>query len=407
MALRIASAATGVLRDAHMVLNPVTGLFEVSTLLEGPATNLALGACSFADGTHWFGSGDFTISAATSMLVGQTAYRHINNNLVASRSRSQIVGVFVSGQTDVYSRIIENDATLPAVTTALSIFDNTVNAHLHQVTFTWSTKAIATTTGSGTSGVQDLGGGRYRIWVSATGTASGTGAAGNTRRVYVYPTGPTQNDRASILHHAQFEAAASVPSSPIVTVAAAVTRNVDNAYYLGSALAADHAVNLPQACAGYVKFIVGSTPSGGCIWQISGSTGTVNPRLIVQYGSAAGACRIYHHNGTTAGQSDAGGVTTGQLVELLPLLYGDGSVEMLQRVDNGTVTSGGRSAAVALAGAWATPSRMMVGSINGTNTANTAYLRNGNAEEVTMIRGEVAGATITEKVNYAALAHTG
>lgn len=190
-----------------------------TTLREAASTNSALGACSYASDSYWVGSASFTIATATSCIAGQTAYKHTAN----SQTRSQAIGTFVNGQADCASMIVEN---VDGLRSDIGIRDNTAAAWLVRARITWSSKAASITDGSGTAGVIDLGGGRYRLWVVGTGTGAGTGAAGNNRAVYIYPT----NDGASssvIIHHAQFEAASSYPSSPIVTVASAVTRAAD------------------------------------------------------------------------------------------------------------------------------------------------------------------------------------
>src|SRR5690349_2454974 len=193
-------------------------------LMRGARTNSVPGSCSFADATYWAGNTDFTIATATSCILGQTAYKHTNNNAAANRSRNQRISDFVNGQTDCAWFILEN---VSAVTTTIGIYDGNAAAFVHSVDFTWSTATVATNSGSGGKGVISLGGGRYLVWVTATGTAAGTGAAGHTRYSYCYVTGTTQNALAAILHHGQFEANASFPSIPIVSVAAAVTRSAD------------------------------------------------------------------------------------------------------------------------------------------------------------------------------------
>lgn len=215
--------AANVLRDAHYHYD---GTQNVVTLLrEGASTNSALGSCSFADGTYWGGNTDFTIAAVTSCIAGQTAYKH--TDAAGGANRRAIIGTFVNAQTDCISVIFEN---VDAVTSRLNFYDETAGATMAIADLTWATGTVASAGGAGSVGVIPLGtgpngGAMYRLWVNGTGAAAGTGGAGNQRRVFIQPT--LTAGKIAIIHHAQFEAATSYPSSPIVTVASAVTRAVD------------------------------------------------------------------------------------------------------------------------------------------------------------------------------------
>lgn len=219
------SAAIDTLRDAHFQYDTATGLWKRTTLREGAGTNAALGACSFADGTYWATSANFTYAAVTSCISGQVATKHTDS--AGSTARTQSVGVFVNAQTDCFSDIFEN---VDGTTLRYGIRDATAGAYVYIVELTWATKSVAAVLGSGTAGVIDLGTGPnggtlLRVWITATGTGAGTGAAGNTRQIACQPV--ITAGKSCIWHHAQFEAATSVPSSPIVTVGAAVTRAAD------------------------------------------------------------------------------------------------------------------------------------------------------------------------------------
>ena len=76
-------------------------------------------------------------------------------------------------------------------------------------------------------------------------------------------------------------------------------------------------------------------------------------RLYIQTGTTG--YKLFHHNGTTSVSCELPGFPAlGQLVRLRWNLYSDGSVRLFQSLDGGGVeTSGAKSAANALVGAWA------------------------------------------------------
>ena len=223
---------TGILREAGPNVPRVEwidldgdGVRETQTaLLEPAATNLLLDSCNLpASGSAWGSTSNFTVSAAASIFQGQTAWRHQNLGLVSSVNRSQGVGTF-SGQPETSSLIVEN---VDATTTDLSIFDSTLQAHVCLGRLTWATGQASIAAGAGTVLAQKLanagpnGGPVYRLMVTGTGTA------GNQRRIAVYPSGAPRNTQTAIVHHVQHEVGA-VATSPIVTTTAAVTRAADS-----------------------------------------------------------------------------------------------------------------------------------------------------------------------------------
>lgn len=192
-------------------------------VLEPQRTNSALWSSDFTNAV-WAGASDFTLSAAASILPGQIAQRHLNNNLIVSRSRSQPNGALSAGGDTVFY-IVEN---VNALTTAVGLFDTTLSAFICLAEFTWATRTIAVINGAGTTFAVKLtetgpnGGPVYLLGVSATGTA------GNVRRIYCYPTGVLQNGLAAIVHHGQLEGGALFPTSPVITNGSSATRIRDS-----------------------------------------------------------------------------------------------------------------------------------------------------------------------------------
>src|SRR5690606_15082356 len=139
-----------------------------------------------------------------SIFQGQTAWRHQNLGLSGLVSRGQTVDTF-TGQPETMSAIIEN---VDATDAAINIRDNTAGVNLCIGRLTWATGQASVQQGTGTVRAQKLadagpnGGPVYRLMVTATGTA------GNQRRIFVYPSGTSQNTRTGIVHHVQHEVGA-------------------------------------------------------------------------------------------------------------------------------------------------------------------------------------------------------
>lgn len=367
--LQFATAAVNAARDSHYAFNPVTGLFERTLLLEGARTNSAIGSNLFADSTYWNASADWTIAAAVSCIAGQTAWLSTNNGGATARQRNQTVGVFVSGQTDCSAFIVERPLLNPADTTDLAILDVQAAALVHQVTITWASLTIIDAAGSGGSGIIPLGpgpngGALYMVYITGTGTASGTGAAGNTRRAFIYPSGTTLNTKALILHHAQFEANAAFPSSPIVTTTVPVTRSTDSLSFPFA--------DAPEALTVYSRHIERGTVLANLslrLWQLGGLAGE---RLLL-FGSTGNKYYLMHGTAATTITTNAALPTPnfGDLVELRALMFADGSVQLGQSLNGGAEVVTPQTAALAFAGAWGSPT-FSLGSASGVTSAGFA-----------------------------------
>lgn len=347
------SAAVDTPRNWHYHYD---GTKNVVTLLrEGAGTNSALGSCSFGDGTYWDNAAPHTLAAATSCIAGQTATKNTNIS-VAAASRSQTIGTFVNAQTDCVSVILEN---VDATTTRIGIRDATAAAYVHSVDLTWATLATATVTGSGTSGAIDLGtgpnGGRLvRFWLTATGTAAGTGAAGNSRQVRMFPTGIGADTLATILHHAQFEAATSYPSSPIVTVAGAVTRAAD--------LISTPWTRNPEAGTLYVDAYDLTTGTSKYLLTLANSGGAV-PRFFLYRNTTPYRALVEMAAGTSISNSAAspafGDRTESRIIHAVS--GGNITAALGLAINGGAEAVAAAGTARALDAAWSAPTRLYIG----------------------------------------------
>lgn len=190
------------------------GLWVQTLLMESLRTNVLLNSANFAAaGTNWIGGNDFTIATVPSIFEGRVAYKYTNLATNTGRAISQAIGVF-TGAPETHSIIVEN---VNAANTRFGLQDTTTGTFVIVVQFDWATHTPVIAGGAGSVRVLDEENGRYRLAITATGTA------GHGRRPVIYPTGDALNTDTAILHHAQHEEAVYA-SSPIITDAAQVTR---------------------------------------------------------------------------------------------------------------------------------------------------------------------------------------
>jgi hypothetical protein len=225
------SVASNIDRCQHTVFS--NGSFIANTRLAGEPrrTNSALFSSAMDTSANWGDAASFTIAPVASSIAGQTAYQHTGQN-IGSAGRYQAIGTFVSGQMDVAYIMIESGT---ATQTSIGVFDNTVGQFLARIQLTWNGLVVSTVSGSPAAsgviyhGIGPNGGTLVTLWLATVGTASGTGAAGNSRLIYFYPSGVPANTLSVVMHHAQMEAAVlgnqcPFPTTPIVTTNVAGTR---------------------------------------------------------------------------------------------------------------------------------------------------------------------------------------
>ena len=322
------------------------GVRETPALrLEPAATNLLLDSCNLpASGSAWGSTSNFTVSPAASLFAGQTAWRHTNDGLAASRNRSQSGGQFGSGPHTAYV-IVEN---VDAAQTALNIRDTTAGANVCVGRLSWATGEAGVQEGTGAVRAEKLadagpnGGPVYLLAVTATGTP------GNNRRIFLYPTGTGQNTDTVIIHHVQLEER-PVHTSPIVTTTAAVTRAAD--------VLTSPWPHAPQAMTGYLRFV-----ERGAIVAASANVtlfrlGTASQgRIMVERLSndSRYVCRYFRNDSTVVASvlPTSPVPAIGDQVELLWRLYADGSVQIEQSINGGAPVVAARSSAIGLPAEW-------------------------------------------------------
>ena len=111
------------------------------------------------------------------------------------------------------------------------------------------------------------------------------------------------------------------------------------------------------------------------IWSLD-SSADADPRLFVDF-DASVKYRAFHGNGVSNAQSSIGGSvpTIGNAVELLALLFSDGSVQLRQSTNGAADVVAGQSGALAFAVAWSSPTLWMNGRGNATRIGWSATSR--------------------------------
>ncbi|NUO62436.1 MAG: hypothetical protein HOQ34_02570 [Gemmatimonadaceae bacterium] len=353
MSLLLASAGSGVLRDAHYVLNPVSGLYERATLLERAATNALTFSEQIDNVAYTKSECTITANAATAPDGAATGDKVVESATATTHHYVQ-------------------RATLPALTSnatqAWSFFAKAAErSWLRVQTFdkaglfriSWvnlSTGAVGTNDAGHTITLTAMPNGWYRIIVLYN---AGTGATAPSLTISLatgdgVTTYTGDGVSGAYLWGWQFEVDVSSASSYIATGAATASRAAD-ALSFPFTLA-------PQEMTFYLRFV----ERGGNVLLNIGKTDFSRPRLLIYAGSTG--YRIQHdRSATSAPQSVAAAYpTAGQLCELRGVLYADGSVQIGQSVNGGAETIAARSSAAPLASAWS-DSVISFGSIGGSS----------------------------------------
>lgn len=201
------------------------------------------------------------------------------------------------------------------------------------------------------SGIIALGGGWYRAWIS------GTFAAATTTTLYLFlenAAGATtySGDGASgmLFYGLQHEIDELFPTAVIPTTSPTATRATDSLYW--------NFPPVPQAMMVYVRFVEQGSVLGGTqcgVVNIGGGGTSATPPLFMFF-NVPGNYSAYHE--TSAGvvsSALADAPTLGQTVELIGILFADGSVQAIQSLDGAAVTSSVQSGVRALGVTWAAP----------------------------------------------------
>lgn len=327
MTLQHAIAAANAARDNHYELNPITGLYQRTLLLEGGITNLVANPDNPITGAGW--SSDVAPTMAANVgTFGTTPLHLILRNGAAGANRRCAVAVASTG-TYIASQLVKFGGEVG--TMGFGVYDVT--------TGTWAMRAAVTFAADGTATI-----------VASAGTLNAAIAQGN---------GVYQADVSAMLTagHSYIYVVMDAGSGAGGIVGAPQLENnfIASSYNpFGVARAPDVA---PQAFPyGPMEMTIlaefydrgVSRFSSGVLSIGSAAMASANLQLA---GTGAGFSLSYT-NGTSVTSTVGGLPALRALVRLRAVLYRTGAVELFKSVNGGAEVSGGKSAALLMAASW-------------------------------------------------------
>jgi hypothetical protein len=348
MTLQIATAGVNVPRDNNWVLNPVSGLYERSTLLEGQRTNgwAKSDAIAVANGWAINNTGDTFGANAALAPDGTMAMSSLIESSASTGFHyfSKTLPATTDGTLQSAAMVLAAGARSWAVVFTVSKDGTNRTSYVNLLT-----GALGTVAAGHTIRVRDRSNGRFRIevtWDIGAGATTPRCMFGFTTGNGVASYPGVDGTVAGYAWRGQFEADQPFCSSDIPTDTVAVTRSADNAQ-----IALPASLTTPQAMTLYAKFIEQGSAliTGTGVLAVGGSADASVFVLVTtgRYGI------IHRRVADVSGLAGAAPGNIGQLTELCANVFGDGAVQISQALDGGAEAIGVKSAANALAGAWA------------------------------------------------------
>jgi len=331
--------ANDVPRDFQAGFDLVQNRFRQTVALAVAHTNIILHSNDFTDAV-WTKNAEITLTARAGIFEQEdgtlvNGFRADNAGGAGFRNIQQDLGTLSSGP-ETLSVILRN---IGAVDTRIGIRDNTVAGWVVSADLEWSTLSITIVSSNVGSdvrvGAEDLGGGFVRF--SVTGTPANSG---NTRSIWIYPTGTSDNTDSVEIYHAQ-HVLEPFPGVPIVTGASAATQEVERLRYDSGP---------PEAMIVYTSWIEQGVAKLGDqrrLWQIGQGTEGGNPRfmLIFNVPDQYRALMVNEGGGSTNSLLTLN-TPIGSLVETVTILRPNAVTIVGVRINGGPVSVGDQDASV-------------------------------------------------------------
>lgn len=342
MARTLASAAINAPRDSHYVLNPVSGLYERSLLLEGTRkndvkNNTAVGAGAGVLPTGWsnnvIAGVTFTVVGTVTdpSLPGVTGVRiKYDNTLGTTQNPSFQCGAAGTGATPY------TPSTNRAVSSYFALVANTGVVQANLGAYSWNAAGgfVATLTG-GTIFTPTIG-----PLARVTGVVSTSNAAA-VFEMLRWSFSVVAGGSITVDVYGPQDELGSFASSLILTSTVAITRGADTHVRSLGGLT-------PQALTRYTRFInLGTLDASSAnlrVWQMGGSN--ANSLRLIGNG-VAGSLVMLHEDAVAVNVNSTAtcGAVSGDQVETLAQWYGDGAVQLTAVRNAGTPAVGAKSAA--------------------------------------------------------------
>lgn len=328
MTRQLAEAASGILRDAHYVLNPVTGLYERATLLEPTRTNALLHSSDLSNAA-WTKTNMSVATGIADPKGGSNAC-----TVTATAADGNAVQTLAAG------------------------------ANIVRINSVW----IRRRTGTGNVQILDPRSGAWhtKVVTSEWARYSEVAAADTARFAGIRLA--TNGDAVDV-YNFQLEDADFATSDIEITGAAAKTRSVDSFQ-----VALPSQIALPQGpLTFYAKFVEAGTvrTTGARIWQIGASDNSMPHLYVYQSG---GPYRMRYETVSGAVESVLSGApVAGEVCELRGTFSAVAAVQLHQAINGAGETSGNSDGGVALASAWS-DDVLWLNSVGSTNVGAVAFL---------------------------------
>ena len=260
------TAGTGVARFDHLPVSPFTSL---GLLVEEARTNICLQSEDFA--TTWVTTGitvtanagvapDGTLTADDLLFTGANT---LSQSITVTADTVNTVSIYLkqgtTGSHDwVKVQFKENSAA------------NGYESHFDLSSGTEGTAAeLGTGASNFNSGIEDVGNGWYRCWVTAQLPSAQTDGSFRVMNVIADGSATRENTDSVWYWGAQLEAGA-FPTSYIPTTTASVTRNVDNIS------STDMSWYNTSAGSFYISALQGQTPTTSNVFVVANNNNTTN-----------------------------------------------------------------------------------------------------------------------------------
>ncbi|MEQ1573639.1 MAG: hypothetical protein ABL993_05275 [Vicinamibacterales bacterium] len=346
------------------------GAFDTPTLLlEAPAFINLVSSDNFDSGWASSASAPAVTASISDPAGGTSAYRIADDHGTNIESKSLVVAFTGNGVKALTFTVRE--ATMPgAGGQALQLYDDTgAAARLTLNISAWVSGKPTVAAATGTLlGVDYVGNGYWAIHALTTSVT-----AASTHRAEVYPAATGTAQGSIDIFRVNAYNATSAP------------RSILNA----SATKAAESLTFPwvhkprQAWCGHIRFRELESPSWSNNLRVIhlGASSDAVPRFTVYRPSGGDSYQIYHQNHASAVVSVSVDINPlrGDLIDLFPYFYSDGSVNLAARKKSpggswGSITTGTRSVALTLAPDWS-DDVMHFGSVGSTDRGSQAYHR--------------------------------